>query len=137
MVIKGLKDNTQLLTENESSDTEENRNDQYIVDSAAHIRQARAQRVYCNEKVRICKQNKQENLHFNCSNFVITFDFAQNLQLPYFGEEQPGDTYYFSPLSLNVFGIVDHSPETDHLYGFLYHEGEGKKGANNVASLIK
>ena len=92
MIIKGLKDNAQMLTENESSDDEDDTNNQYILDSATHMRQARAQRVCSNEKIRICKESKKQNLHFYRSNYVITFDCAQNLQLPYFGEEQPGDT---------------------------------------------
>lgn len=135
MVAKGLKNNTDSLADDARDD--DDANNQCIVDSATHIRQARAQRVRSNEKVRVCEKNFKENLHFYRSNYAITFDFAQNLALPRFGDEQPGDAYCFSPLSLHVFGIVDHSPETDYLCGFLYHEGEGKKGANNAASLIK
>ena len=130
MIIKGLK-------QEELTNDDDNPNHESLAESATHIRQARAQRVYSDDKIRQCKEDYKNNLHFNRSNYVITFDFAQNLQLLHFGEEQPGDTYYFSPLSLHVFGIVNHSPEKDHLHGFLYHEGEGKKGSNNVASLVR
>ena len=34
-------------------------------------------------------------------------DFAQNMDVPHFGEEQPADIYYFSPLTVNVFGCTD------------------------------
>lgn len=98
---------------------------------------AYAQRIFANEKVRIAKLSKEQNLHFNHSNYTITFNFAQNLELPHFGEKQPGDIYYFSPLTLNVFGIIDYSLQKDQCYCFTYHEGEGKKGSNNVASLVK
>ena len=76
-------------------------------------------------------------MYFYYSNFTIIFNFAQNLQLSHFKKEQLDDAYYFSSLSLYAFGIVDHSPETHYLRGFLCYKGKGKKGANNVASLIK
>ena len=68
---------------------------------------------------------------------MITFDFSQNLQFPNFGEEQPGDTCCFSLITLNVFGIFNHLKEKDKSHNFLYYEGEGNKGAINVASVIK
>jgi hypothetical protein len=40
------------------------------------------------------------------------------------------------PLTVNCFGTVDCSNEKDHLYAYVYHEGEGKYGGNNVASLV-
>lgn len=56
--------------------------------------------------------------------------------LPHFGGEQPGDTYYFSPLSLYCFGIVDVTSTPDILHAFGYTEDQGGKGGNNVASLL-
>lgn len=63
-------------------------------------------------------------------------DYCQNLSLPHFGSEQPGDTYYFSPLFVYVFGVADVSGEKAKLKAYGYHEGEGSKGGNNVASLL-
>jgi hypothetical protein len=37
-----------------------------------------------------------------CSYYLIG-DYAQNLELPHFGAEQPQDIYYFSALTVNVF----------------------------------
>ena len=34
-------------------------------------------------------------------------DYCHKLELPYFGAEQPGDTYYMSPLTINYYGLVD------------------------------
>jgi hypothetical protein len=63
-------------------------------------------------------------------------DYAQNLELPHFGAEQPQDIYYFSALTVNVFGLADvtRAPTTMHAYG--YSEDRGGKGGNNVASLL-
>ena len=63
-------------------------------------------------------------------------DYSQSEQLPYFGNEQPGETYYYSPLKVSIFGIVDFSVKGGKLTAFVYHEGEGKKGGDNVASLL-
>jgi hypothetical protein len=57
------------------------------------------------------------------------------MALPFFGSSQPGETYYYTPLNVYLFGVVDASKD-DHLYGHLYKEGDGKKGGNSVASLI-
>ena len=56
------------------------------------------------------------------------------MDLPHFGSEQPGETYYYSLLKINCFGVTDLS--TDVLGSFIYDEGEGKKGGNNVCSLL-
>ena len=53
-----------------------------------------------------------------------------------FGASQPGDTYYFSLLKINVFGIFDCSILGGSLGDHVYNEGQGKKGGNNVASLL-
>ena len=63
-------------------------------------------------------------------------NYIQNLVLPHYDREQPGNTYYFSPLSVCIFIVVNHSPPKDYLYAFLYHERQRKKGANNAASIV-
>jgi hypothetical protein len=54
--------------------------------------------------------------------------------LPHHGNEQPGETYYYSPLSIFVFGITNYANEM--LNAYVYDEGEAKKGGNNVCSLL-
>ncbi len=64
------------------------------------------------------------------------------MELPVYNKEQPGCTYYFSPMSVYNLGVVDHAHVYDdgwvgeHLHYHVYTEGISKKGANNVASLI-
>ena len=56
--------------------------------------------------------------------------------------KQPGCTFYYTPLTVNNFGVVDHSHDYGngticiHMYCHVYHEGIGKKGDTNVASII-
>jgi hypothetical protein len=59
-----------------------------------------------------------------------------------YNKEQPGCTYYFSPMSVYNLGVVNHAHvyndgwTSEHLHSHVYTEGIGKKGANNVASLL-
>ena len=76
--------------------------------------------------------------------YTSVVDYGQNIELPVYNEEQPGITYYYnySALSLYNLGIVNHAhvygdgEVSKHMYCHVYHKGVGKKGANNVASLI-
>ena len=65
---------------------------------------------------------------------TLVIDYCQNLDLPHVGEDQPGETYYFSPIALYCLGIVDSS--TNKLFAYLYPESAAKKGANNTASCL-
>ena len=65
------------------------------------------------------------------------------MELPIYNSEQPGVTYYFCPLSVYHLGMVNHGPDysdvrgvSEHMHCHVYHKGVGKKGANNVSSLI-
>ncbi len=72
--------------------------------------------------------------------FVV--DYGQNMELPMYNKEQPGCTYYFSPMSIYNLGVANHAHVYDdgqvseHLHCHVYTEGISKKGANNVVSLI-
>ena len=64
------------------------------------------------------------------------------MEIPVFKNQQPGVSYYYSPLSIYNLGMVDQAHNSgnvelkDHLFCHVYHEGAGAKGANNVCSLI-
>ena len=68
------------------------------------------------------------------------------MELPVYNSEQPGCSYYYPPLGVYNLGMVDQtyaSPNDndndnphDHMHLHIYHEGVGKKGDNNVCSLI-
>lgn len=69
-------------------------------------------------------------------NFCFIMDYAQNLELPHLGEEQPGDIYYYSPKSVYVFGIANVNVVPNIMNAYSYVEEYGRKGGNNVASLL-
>jgi hypothetical protein len=64
------------------------------------------------------------------------------MELPVYNKEQPGCTYYFSPMSVYNLGVVNHAHVYDdgqvseRLHCHVYTKGVSKKGASNVALLI-
>ena len=92
------------------------------------------QREYVKEKRDEAKEDFTNKVMWPDRRDMLVGDYFQNLDLPHFGGEQPGETYYFSPLTINGFGVVDYSVE--ELNAYIYTEGEGKKGGNNVVSLL-
>ncbi len=65
------------------------------------------------------------------------------MEIPSFEGNQPGDTYYFIPLSVYNLGIVNfahiqrgETEPKDHMLCHVYHKGVVSKGVNNIASLI-
>jgi hypothetical protein len=58
------------------------------------------------------------------------------LAYPHFGEEQPVDIYYFSELTINIFGVADVTQKPAKMLSYGYTEGEGGKGGNNIAYLV-
>ena len=74
--------------------------------------------------------------------YTFVGDYGQNMEMPAFNQSQPGETYYYSPLSVSNFGFVDtayinnEGEAEEHCHAHVYHCGVGKKGADNVASLI-
>ena len=94
----------------------------------------KAQRGFVQKRAKEAKDDLILGIVWPNNTVCLCGDYSQNLSLPNFGGEQPGDTYYFSPLSISCFGLVNHS--TEILTAYVYPEGVGKKGGNNVASLI-
>lgn len=64
------------------------------------------------------------------------------MELRVYTQEQPRVMYYYSLMSVYNLGIIDHAREyhngkvREHMYAHVYHKVVGKKGANNVTSLI-
>jgi hypothetical protein len=69
--------------------------------------------------------------------YTLIADYGQNMKLPLFGGNQPGDTYYYTPLHIYNVCLVDVStPGSNQLFAHIYKDGNGKKGGNNVALLV-
>jgi hypothetical protein len=103
-----------------------------ILAAGRHVEMAQQQRSLYQLKRRtaVATADKRPSERVLC--FVA--DYAQNMYIPNFASEQPGATYYFSPMSCYCFGVVDASK--DQLSAWMYTEATAKKGGNNVASLL-
>jgi hypothetical protein len=108
-----------------------------IDDAVKHVKMARAQCVLVNEKMSKAKEDAAANTIHSERVHTFIVDYGQNMALPWFGTSQLGDTYYYTLLTIFNLGVVDVShPDGEHLYCHLYKEGDGKKGGDNVASLL-
>ena len=108
--------------------------EQLVEKAAHHVMMAKKQRDYFNTK----KEQAKSTADLPQEQRVFTFvaDFAQNMYIPNFAAEQPGATYYYSPLNVYPFGIVDGSTDPTELTAHVFYEGEAKKGGNSVASML-
>jgi hypothetical protein len=113
-----------------------------LLQAAEHVKMARAQRALYQAKVADAVADVTEGKDHAERRYTFVVDYGQNMELPVYNKEQPGITYYYSPLSIYNLGMVDHAHVyddgrvTEHMHCHVYHEGVGKKGANNVSSLI-
>ena len=101
----------------------------------------RAYQVQRNESRRLISLARNDITHLLPSLFrrkVLTIDMGQNLCLPNFEAEQPGDTYYMFPLTVLLFGVVNNATEDrkDRMNAYIWREFEGDRGANNIASCL-
>ena len=99
-----------------------------------HCDEYRAQREYVISLAKEAKEHYDTNVQWPRRKYSFCSDYCQNIDIPHFGREQPGETYYYSPLNVSCFGCCDFM--TEKFNAFLYNEGEGKKGGNNVCSLL-
>ena len=76
-------------------------------------------------------QETKERCSHNESVRAIAFDFMQNLPLPSIPVQE---IFYMRQLWINAFNIHDLKTGTCVMY--LYHEGQARKGANEVASFL-
>jgi len=116
-VDETIKDATTLKTE------------ELILEAGKHVMMAQKQRELYNQKKQLAQEEPTK-----CRTYTV--DYAQNTLMPHFGDEQPGETYYYSPVNCYTLGIVNCGLKPMKMFAHVYFENEGKKGGNNVASLL-
>ena len=65
--------------------------------------------------------------------YTFVVDYGKNMTLPIFNYEQPVRTYYYSPMTVNNLGMVDHDKYPDgtvgeHMHCHMYTDAVEKKG---------
>jgi hypothetical protein len=108
-----------------------------IIEAAAfHVEQVKFMCELDQKRAQEAKDDIENGVLHPEERHCLVCDFAQNLGIPHFGKYQPGDTYYYSPLTINLFGVVNLSRSPNKLDYYAYREFTGKKGSNNVSSLM-
>ena len=109
-----------------------------VEQAAKHVMMAKKQRELFNIKKDLATVDAISHPPTPDEHKVLCFvaDYAQNMDIPSFRSEQPGETYYYSPLNDYCFGIVDCSHDPCLLTAYNYTEDYAKKGGNNVASML-
>jgi hypothetical protein len=72
-----------------------------VIEAAEHLRMSRAQRKLYQEKVDKARRTVDKGHAERTYTFVV--DYGQNMELPVFNKQQPGCTYYYSPMSVNKY----------------------------------
>ena len=80
--------------------------------SVRHVRSAKAQRWYLRNAIANAVADLTNNKHHSERHYVFIGDYSQNLEVPFMGSEQPGETDYLTPYNAYCFGMV----EVAHLF---------------------
>jgi hypothetical protein len=105
-----------------------------IEEASLHVQQAKLQRQLFQTKKELAQSSRHANQPRKDCIKCFVADYAQNLGVPHFGTEQPGETYYYSPFCSYIFGVVDAA--TKQLTAYTYFEDHAGKGGNNVTSML-
>lgn len=73
----------------------------------AAVRTVKAQWQHLMDCIAEMPLNNDINGTDSDKHYVFIWDYAQNIKLPFLGDQQPGETYFLSPKHVYVFGIVD------------------------------
>jgi hypothetical protein len=101
-----------------------------------HVTQARAMRGMVQYRTQEASESLIVLKRHDTRDRVLVCDYAQNVNYPHYGGEQPGEIYYLSALTINLFDIVDLSVTPNKLNFYAYRESTAKMGSNNVASML-
>jgi hypothetical protein len=125
----GLTTNVDLNSAEAASNEADEERELMLLQAAKHVKMARAQRALYQAKVADAVADATEGKDHAERRYTFVVNYGQNMELPVYNKEQPGITYYYSPLSIYNLGIVDHAHVyddgrvTEHMHCHVYHKG--------------
>ena len=122
-----IGENIDIVAGEEANSEENESMELSLLRAAEHVKAARAQRQYFNDR-------REESKVEGTKRKVLVVDYGQNMEVPWFGGCQTGETYFYTPPTVANLGVVNCCDDVMQVH--VYHEGDGKKGGNAVASLI-
>jgi hypothetical protein len=72
-----------------------------------HIEDATSMRALCQKVIEEAKTATKNDVADEEMVITLVADYCQNMEMPFFGKDQPSETYYYTPKTINLFGIVD------------------------------
>jgi hypothetical protein len=97
-----------------------------------HIQDATSMRELCRMVIAEVKTAAKDNVVDEDMVITLVTDHCQNTEMPFFGKDQPGETYYYTPKTINLFGIVDCNSNKEVQHAYSYGEEHGGNGGNNT-----
>jgi hypothetical protein len=85
-----------------------------------HIEDATSMRALCQTVIEEEKTATKGNVTDEDMVIVIVADYCQNMEMPFFGKDQPGETYYYMPKTINLFVVVDCNSDKEVLLYVQY-----------------
>ena len=83
--------------------------EQLVERMSTHVRHWKDMREFVMRKRDEGKSDLENGKTWEEKCFTNVCDYAQNIDVHHFGGEQTSDTYYYSPLSVYCFGVVDYA----------------------------
>jgi hypothetical protein len=105
-----------------AQDQERNTNEAILTCASGHFVMVRVMRDMAKEETMYALEDEDNNVVHSKRDYVLVGEYAQNLAAP--------------PLTVFLFGLFDLATTPKSMNCYAYAEDEGKKGANNVASLL-
>jgi hypothetical protein len=72
-------------------------------------------------------RDRVNNVSHSNRHYCLIADYSQKLNLPHFGNTQPRETYFYTPLTLYLFGVVDTSNNDHNIILVIYSVRETAK----------
>jgi hypothetical protein len=97
-------------------------NEAILTCASGHVVMARVMCDMAKEETMDVLEDEDNNVVHSKRHYVLVGDYAQNLVAPHIGGAQPGDTYYFSPLTVFLFGLVEFAMTPNRMNCYAYAE---------------
>lgn len=100
-----------------------------LLDAAVYIKMARSQRALYQKKVELAVAAARDSVDHSEMVYTLVVDYGQNMELPSYRKEQPGVTFYYSPMGVYNLGVVNHAHVyndgrvSEHMHAHVYQRG--------------
>ena len=138
--VPGVEDSDDDGEEDEAGEDgftdEERLRAERVAQLSQHLTQAQSMRLLVQLLTAEAKKCTAYQVIVSLMCITLIIDYCQNLHMPSFMKDQPGETYFHVPVNVYALGIVNCNDVKDFLHAYMYTEKEGGKTSNIIASLL-